>query len=107
VRSLCIYLLSIDPLECGLIVACLVVSLKIHHNIYQKKIMLFPVQTTALLFLGAACGILCTDDGGKEGCLADNCARAVTGTRYASAVQASHRADCSSFLLTTVTPAPM
>lgn len=41
----------------------------------------------------------------RRGCNADNCARAVTGTRYAADVQASHRADCSSFMSVTVTPA--
>jgi hypothetical protein len=37
-------------------------------------------------------------------CFNDNCARAVTGTRYPSAVQSQHRADCSSFMIITVTP---
>lgn len=41
----------------------------------------------------------------RAACNADNCARAVTGTRYSSAVQASHTADCSSFMVRTVTPA--
>lgn len=41
----------------------------------------------------------------RAACNADNCARAVTGTRYASAVQASHIADCSSFMVRTITPA--
>lgn len=41
----------------------------------------------------------------RDGCNADNCARAVTGTRYAPDVQASHTADCSSFMMQTITPA--
>ncbi|KAF8865594.1 hypothetical protein BDZ45DRAFT_736163 [Acephala macrosclerotiorum] len=41
----------------------------------------------------------------RGGCNADNCARAVTGTRYALDVQASHTADCSSFMMETITPA--
>ncbi|PMD59569.1 uncharacterized protein K444DRAFT_663657 [Hyaloscypha bicolor E] len=41
----------------------------------------------------------------KRGCNADNCARAVTGTRYAPDVQASHMADCTSFFIKTITPA--
>ncbi|CZR61930.1 uncharacterized protein PAC_11827 [Phialocephala subalpina] len=41
----------------------------------------------------------------RGGCNADNCARAVTGTRYAPDVQASHMADCSSFMMETITPA--
>ncbi|KAH8756864.1 hypothetical protein BGZ57DRAFT_909083 [Hyaloscypha finlandica] len=41
----------------------------------------------------------------KRGCNADNCARAVTGTRYALDVQASHMADCTSFFIKTITPA--
>ncbi|MCJ1462587.1 hypothetical protein MMC07_001189 [Pseudocyphellaria aurata] len=38
-------------------------------------------------------------------CNADNCARAVTGTRYPAPIQSDHKADCSSFLRTTITPA--
>ncbi|KAK8108278.1 uncharacterized protein PG998_010291 [Apiospora kogelbergensis] len=40
-------------------------------------------------------------------CYADNCARAVTGTRTAADMpaQSIHRADCSSYMTTTVTPA--
>ncbi|KAK8133375.1 hypothetical protein PG984_005387 [Apiospora sp. TS-2023a] len=42
-------------------------------------------------------------------CYADNCARAVTGTRTAADMppQASRQADCSSYMHTTVTPAPV
>ncbi|KAK8076880.1 hypothetical protein PG996_003050 [Apiospora saccharicola] len=42
-------------------------------------------------------------------CYADNCARAVTGTRTAADMppQASRMADCSSYMHTTVTPAPV
>ncbi|MCJ1408961.1 hypothetical protein MMC19_003038 [Ptychographa xylographoides] len=38
-------------------------------------------------------------------CAADNCARAVTGTRLGSSAQQSHFADCSSFMEVVVTPA--
>ncbi|KAJ6256058.1 hypothetical protein Dda_9150 [Drechslerella dactyloides] len=38
------------------------------------------------------------------GCNANNCARAVTGTRGGEAVVTSHRGDCSSFMQTTVGP---
>ena len=41
----------------------------------------------------------------KRACNPNNCARAVTGTRYAAAVQAQHTADCSSFMSQTITPA--
>lgn len=57
-----------------------------------------------LLFLCLASGVL----GGflnKRACNADNCARAVTGTRFAASIQALHTADCSSFMIVTVTPA--
>jgi len=43
----------------------------------------------------------------KSGCNDDNCARAVTGTRFPIAVQSSHKADCSSFMEATVIPAPI
>lgn len=39
-------------------------------------------------------------------CAADNCARAVTGTRLGAASVSAHQADCSSFQKTVVTPAP-
>ncbi len=39
-------------------------------------------------------------------CNANNCARAVTGTRLGDAGISSHRADCSDFMMATVTPAP-
>ena len=38
-------------------------------------------------------------------CGGDNCARAVTGTRPGKPPVSSRQADCSSFQLTTVTPA--
>lgn len=38
----------------------------------------------------------------QRGCDADDCARAVTGTRFVSSAQASHMADCSSFMIETV-----
>ncbi|KAK3386483.1 hypothetical protein B0H63DRAFT_467850 [Podospora didyma] len=37
------------------------------------------------------------------GCAADNCARAVTGTRRGAAAQASAKADCNSFMAKTIT----
>lgn len=44
---------------------------------------------------------------GTPGCNADNCARAVTGTRSGKMPDVSSRmADCSSFMLATVTPEP-
>ncbi|KAL7931741.1 hypothetical protein V8C35DRAFT_109065 [Trichoderma chlorosporum] len=39
-----------------------------------------------------------------NGCNADNCARAVTGTRDGLLPITSRKADCSSFMLATVTP---
>ncbi|EHK16144.1 uncharacterized protein TRIVIDRAFT_184567 [Trichoderma virens Gv29-8] len=39
-----------------------------------------------------------------DGCHADNCARAVTGTREGLLPITSRQADCSSFMLATVTP---
>ncbi|KAH7325582.1 hypothetical protein B0I35DRAFT_507970 [Stachybotrys elegans] len=39
-----------------------------------------------------------------EKCNANNCARAVTGTRLGPAVVATHQADCSSVMAVTVTP---
>jgi hypothetical protein len=38
----------------------------------------------------------------SDRCNADNCARAVTGTRFASPVISSHRADCTSFMQVTI-----
>ncbi|KAK8121285.1 hypothetical protein PG999_005405 [Apiospora kogelbergensis] len=40
----------------------------------------------------------------NNGCNADNCARAVTGTRLGSASVSAYRQDCTSFLSGTVTP---
>ncbi|KAF4628372.1 hypothetical protein G7Y89_g9779 [Cudoniella acicularis] len=37
-----------------------------------------------------------------RGCDADNCARAITGTRFAPSIQASHTADCSSFMIESI-----
>jgi hypothetical protein len=43
----------------------------------------------------------------NDKCSADNCARAVTGTRMGKRPDITSRAaDCSSFMLATVTPAP-
>lgn len=42
----------------------------------------------------------------KRACAADNCARQVTGTRPGLSPIESRKADCTSFQLTTVTPAP-
>jgi hypothetical protein len=38
----------------------------------------------------------------KRGCNADNCARAVTGTRNGHATVLAHEADCKSFQQVTV-----
>ncbi|MCJ1242837.1 hypothetical protein MMC30_000032 [Trapelia coarctata] len=46
------------------------------------------------------------DDDHKPGCNSNNCARAVTGTRFPTSVQSAHRTDCSSFMKVVVTPAP-
>ncbi|KAK3989580.1 hypothetical protein QBC44DRAFT_350465 [Cladorrhinum sp. PSN332] len=43
---------------------------------------------------------------GRGDCHGNNCNRAVTGTRPGLLPLESRSADCSSFLLTTVTPAP-
>ena len=43
----------------------------------------------------------------KRECAGNNCNRAVTGTRLGDASVSAHKADCSSFMLTTVTPAPV
>jgi hypothetical protein len=40
----------------------------------------------------------------KRACQANNCIRAVTGTRLGPEAISSHQADCSSFVRTTVTP---
>ena len=40
-------------------------------------------------------------------CNANNCNRAVTATRNKTPDAASRSADCSAFLLTTVTPSPV
>jgi len=39
---------------------------------------------------------------GPPGCNADNCARAVTGTRNGPAAVSTHKADCKSFMQVTV-----
>ena len=40
----------------------------------------------------------------EAGCIADNCARAVTATPFGTATIAARKSDCSSYLLVTVTP---
>ena len=42
------------------------------------------------------------DDGDNDSCNANNCARAVTGTRFATSTTAAHKADCKSFQIITV-----
>lgn len=42
----------------------------------------------------------------QRNCAGNNCNRAVTGTRDGLPAMSLRSADCSSFLLTTVTPAP-
>jgi hypothetical protein len=72
-------------------------SLKnIHSNISTMKV------TLALVALAAS--VLATNIGrntDNDECSADNCARAVTGTRFPLPVQSSHKADCSSFMAVT------
>lgn len=53
-----------------------------------------------LVLVALATGVLAANGGrgaDNDKCNADNCARAVTGTRFPASVQASHLADCSSF----------
>jgi hypothetical protein len=61
---------------------------------------------TALILLAlvgtALSGIVERWDNDNDQCNADNCARAVTGTRFPSPVIASHKADCTSFMQVTV-----
>jgi hypothetical protein len=40
----------------------------------------------------------------NDKCNADNCARAVTGTRFPTPVIAQHKADCTSFMKVTKDP---
>lgn len=42
----------------------------------------------------------------KRACAGNNCNRAVTGTNPGLPPASSRSADCSSYLLTTVTPSP-
>ena len=42
----------------------------------------------------------------QRDCAGNNCNRAVTGTRDGILPASARSADCASFLLTTVTPAP-
>jgi hypothetical protein len=55
---------------------------------------------TCLSALGVA--LLCPLSAEAAGCNADNCARAVTGSRLGEGRIASAKADCSSFLATTI-----
>lgn len=58
-----------------------------------------------ILALAVAQGVLSVTPDNDE-CNADNCARAVTGTRSGKLPDETSRiADCSSFMLITVTPA--
>ncbi|KAM7190055.1 phospholipase A2 [Naviculisporaceae sp. PSN 640] len=66
----------------------------------------FPLTgLLALLSLSLPPRVLASGDH-HEGCHADNCARAVTGTHRGSQAVATARADCSSFMKTTVTASP-
>jgi len=56
-----------------------------HFSIMKTAFMLLALVGTALS------GVV------ERGCNADNCARAVTGTRFPSSVISEHRADCTSF----------
>ncbi|KAK7932579.1 hypothetical protein PG985_003291 [Apiospora marii] len=58
--------------------------------------------TAALLPLALAAAAF--EPRNNKGCNADNCARAVTGTRLGSASVSAFRQDCTSFMSATVTP---
>ncbi|KAK8131678.1 hypothetical protein PG984_008116 [Apiospora sp. TS-2023a] len=58
--------------------------------------------TAALLPLALAAAAF--EPRNNNGCNADNCARAVTGTRLGSASVSAYRQDCTSFMSATVTP---
>jgi hypothetical protein len=57
----------------------------------------------ALSFVSVAAAAVALDN--RAACNANNCNRAITGTRDGLTPASSRSADCSSFLLTTVTPA--
>jgi hypothetical protein len=65
-------------------------------------VMKFSLVLLALA--GTALSSVVQRNDGPPGCNGNNCARAVTGTRFAAPVQSQHRADCSSFMLVTVDP---
>lgn len=67
----------------------------------RKKLAIMRSQVVFLsLASGSLAGVF-----ERAACNADNCARAVTGTRYTASIQALHTADCSSFMIQTITPA--
>jgi hypothetical protein len=55
-----------------------------------------------LALVGTALSGLVERNTDNDNCNADNCARAVTGTRLGAASVAAHQADCTSFMLVTV-----
>ena len=63
------------------------------------------MKSSVILFLYAAQTVLGGTLNQRAACNADNCARAVTGTQAGPSQVTKARADCSSFLLDTVTPA--
>ncbi|KAK8084419.1 hypothetical protein PG997_005690 [Apiospora hydei] len=62
------------------------------------------VLITAALLPLASAGAVFKPRNNNNGCNADNCARAVTGTRRGPESMSSFRQDCTSFMSTTVTP---
>jgi hypothetical protein len=66
-----------------------------------------PSKFTGLYVLGTALFYPIAASAASRGCNADNCARAVTGTRRGEGHVASAKADCSSYLATTVLADPV
>lgn len=61
----------------------------------MSAILVFLLYTAQIVL----CSVLL-----PRACNADNCARAITGTRKGSAFTSQAKADCSSFMLATITP---
>jgi len=64
-----------------------------------------PIMKAAFFvvaLVGTALGNVIEQRWPTSGCDANNCARAVTGTRFGAAGVASHTADCKSFQQTVV-----
>jgi hypothetical protein len=65
----------------------------------KATILILALATSALAHVARSDP---DDDGDNDSCNANNCARAVTGTRFATATIAAHKADCKSFQIITV-----